>query len=275
MLLDRIRQVYPELTKSQKALADFVAANYRDAAFMTAAAIAQRLGVNEATVIRFAQRLGYAGFPEFALDVKALVRDELQGAMAGEGPAEQDPLRALLQGEVNALRSIVVHIAPETWQQSITVLREARQVLVLGQGLAAPLAQLFALALQTLGIPSQSPVVEPLSLAMALRALAAQDAIVGIAITWESPEVARAVSYARQQGIPTLALSPSPLSPCAQAAEWALSWQCHSELPLPPLTPAVALIDALLQGLCGHEQGDATDYLEGVSKLGSKLRGEE
>ena len=39
-VLERIRQVYPQLTKSQKRLADFVTAYYREAAFMTASRLA-------------------------------------------------------------------------------------------------------------------------------------------------------------------------------------------------------------------------------------------
>ena len=77
MVLEKIRQLYPELTKSQRRLADFVAVSYREAAFMTASRLARKLGVNEATVIRFAQRLGYSGYPEFVQDVRAVVQDEL------------------------------------------------------------------------------------------------------------------------------------------------------------------------------------------------------
>ena len=43
MILEKIRQLYPKLTKSQKRLADFIATSYQEAAFMTASRLARRV----------------------------------------------------------------------------------------------------------------------------------------------------------------------------------------------------------------------------------------
>lgn len=89
MILETIRRVYPELTRSQQLLSDFVAHSYREAAFMTASDLAQRLNLNEATVIRFAQRLGYSGYPELVTALRELVQQELIVA-PGDTDVSQD-----------------------------------------------------------------------------------------------------------------------------------------------------------------------------------------
>jgi DNA-binding MurR/RpiR family transcriptional regulator len=61
MFRERIAQHYARLGRNQKR-------------------IAQRLEVDPATVTRFAQRLGYAGYPELLREVQELVKEELKAA---------------------------------------------------------------------------------------------------------------------------------------------------------------------------------------------------
>lgn len=111
MILETIRRVYPELTRSQQLLSDFVAHSYREAAFMTASDLAQRLNLNEATVIRFAQRLGYSGYPELVTALRELVQQELIVA-PGDTDVSQDSDLELLAAELGNARRMVRSLSP-------------------------------------------------------------------------------------------------------------------------------------------------------------------
>ena len=74
MILEKIRQLYPQFTKSQRKLADFIANHYQEAAFMTASELAHALNLDAATVVRFSQFLGYSGFPELQHEIRERVR---------------------------------------------------------------------------------------------------------------------------------------------------------------------------------------------------------
>jgi DNA-binding MurR/RpiR family transcriptional regulator len=80
MFRERIAQHYARLGRNQKRIADFLTQEYREAAFMNGSALSQRLDVDPATVTRFAQRLGYAGYPELQHEVQELVKEELKAA---------------------------------------------------------------------------------------------------------------------------------------------------------------------------------------------------
>ena len=60
---DRIRQARLGMSKSFAKLADFLLDSYIESAFMTASELAHTLDLDAATVVRFAQTLGYSGFP--------------------------------------------------------------------------------------------------------------------------------------------------------------------------------------------------------------------
>ena len=59
LILERIQQEEDRLSIQQKRVAQYILQDCGEAAFMTAAKLAEASGVSEATVIRFANRMGY------------------------------------------------------------------------------------------------------------------------------------------------------------------------------------------------------------------------
>ncbi|MDD5533628.1 MAG: N-acetylmannosamine kinase, partial [Syntrophales bacterium] len=62
------------LTDAQKKAARYIMDHYEESIFFTAAKLARKAGVSEATIVRLAQVLGFNGFPEF----QKMLRDNLQ-----------------------------------------------------------------------------------------------------------------------------------------------------------------------------------------------------
>ena len=64
-LINIIQAQYPRLSKGQKLIAQYIINNYDKVAFMTASKLGDTVGVSESTVVRFANALGYAGYPKY------------------------------------------------------------------------------------------------------------------------------------------------------------------------------------------------------------------
>jgi len=227
---------------------------------MTASLMARNLSVNEATVIRFAQRLGYSGYPDFIRDVQAVVRTELRARYEPESIADaQDPFLATLRTEIEGVQYAASHISPESASQVPDALRQARRVMVIGQGISAPLANLLSMSLRSLGMLAESPPADALGLAMALAEVDEQWAVIAISATSGSRETANALTYARRMGARTVALACSPTDPCAQAAELALICPPADRLVLPPLGVIAAFLDAIVQTLGAQDAEGVRD----------------
>jgi len=54
---------YKNLTKSEKRIANYLRKNQEESAFLSAGEIADRLGLSEATLVRFARTLGFSSYP--------------------------------------------------------------------------------------------------------------------------------------------------------------------------------------------------------------------
>src|SRR5512143_321108 len=74
---DRIRRERPSMSKSFAKLADYLLDSYTEASFMTASELAHALNLDAATVVRFAQSLGYAGFPQLQREIRQKVKNDL------------------------------------------------------------------------------------------------------------------------------------------------------------------------------------------------------
>src|ERR687883_685416 len=93
-----IRARFDEFSRSQKDVAQYIVDHLDEVAFQTAEELARRANTSSSTVVRFAQTLGFEGFPE----LQASAREEFRRRVAaglpepnGNGgaapPAPRDP----------------------------------------------------------------------------------------------------------------------------------------------------------------------------------------
>ena len=134
-------------------IADYLLNHYQDAAFMTAAEIARIVDVDTALVVRFAQRLGYPGFPELINEVQEEVKRDLRAVYEppeGDNSPAQVYRRNLMQDR-NNLDYSLLHFEAETVECVVKVLKEARRIFVAGEGNLTYLCEAFAARLVSLG----------------------------------------------------------------------------------------------------------------------------
>ena len=159
MYRNSIRAIYEHLAPGYRRIADFLIAHYQDAAFMTAAEVARSAQVDTALVVRFAQRLGYPGYPELINDVREDVKRDLRAVY--EPPAGDDSpvqvFRRNLMQDRNNLDYLLLHLDLDVVQQTVELLAKAPRIFVTGEGNTNFMAEAFAHAAAgdgTLGLHS-------------------------------------------------------------------------------------------------------------------------
>src|SRR3954467_5155695 len=81
-----IRQRFDEFSRSQKDVGQDIVAHLQQAPFHTAEELAWWANTSSSTVVRFAQALGFEGFPE----LQASAREEYRRARSAPGGAEAE-----------------------------------------------------------------------------------------------------------------------------------------------------------------------------------------
>jgi DNA-binding MurR/RpiR family transcriptional regulator len=60
-----ISEHFNQLTKSEKRIANYIRKNQEESAFLAAGEVADRLGLSEATIVRFARTVGFNSYHAF------------------------------------------------------------------------------------------------------------------------------------------------------------------------------------------------------------------
>jgi len=276
VFLERIRENYRKLTPTQKRIADYLSSSYYDAAFMNASQLARHLETDTATVIRFAQKLGYPGYPELLQEIKALAREKLR--VVYEIPPEErgvGPLfrRSLINDRAN-LEEAIAHIQTDAVSEAVAHLKGARNIYIIGQGAAMYLGNMLASRLQQAGLPGRAIGPDVLQWARFLDSLSGQDVVIalGFALAFE---VADALRLARDAGAKTIGLVGSVTSPIAQVAELVLVCPSQSASDMPSLTSMAAVINALFEALALEKPEEFSARLERYRQTFKALVGEK
>jgi DNA-binding MurR/RpiR family transcriptional regulator len=248
---DTIRQYYPRLSPSFRRVADFLLDNYHEAAFMTATQLADRLEVDPATIVRFAQRLGYPGYPELLIEIRQMVRSEMQRSLAevSSEAGSADLLRSALGHERDNVERMRTQLLDGDVEGLTDAILRAQHIYVLGEGPSQSVAGLFAALLRESDLPAQAV---PATIGEATRLIqdaSTEDLLIGVSLLGLSPDVSNTLRIARRHGVRTVAIVGSPSAPPAQAAEIVIVCPSHALLNLPSYGGILTFIAALSQTL--------------------------
>jgi len=249
MFREQIHKHYYRLSRSYRRVADFILGNYRAAAFMTAAAMADAVDVDTTTVVRFAQRIGYPGYPDLISDIQNQVKLELtRGYLASpELDSPQARIQQLVAQDRANLENVLAHNSLDALENLLDLLRAAPRILVLGESYAAPIAESFALLLRDAGLPAVFVSGDVYDRARALARLTRKDVVIGLTPLEGPSGVARALGFARDEGSITVACTPSLSSHAARSAEHLLYAPGETSGAPASLTALYALCMAIAQ----------------------------
>lgn len=251
MYRENIRVIYEHLSPGYRRIADFLLSSYQDAAFMTAAEVARSAHVDTALVVRFAQRLGYPGYPELITDVREDVKRDLRAVYEppeGDSSPVQMFRRNLLQDR-NNLEYMLLHLDDGAIQQVVELLARARGIYVAGEGNANFLAEAFAMRLMSLGFSAHALSGELAGHAALAAYIQPDDVFVGIGTTAMTPGVSVLFKVLRDAGATTVGIIGALTNRGAGAAEFVLHAPVNTVGLMPSWTAIAAVLHALSQAL--------------------------
>ena len=135
--LMRIIQIkFPRLSKGQKLIAEYILKNYDKAAFMTAAKLGDSVGVSESTVVRFANELGFTGYPKLQKALQELIKNKLTTVqrleLSKDFISDGDTLKGVLKADMENIRATLEKINPYTFEEVLNSIFEAKKIYIIG-----------------------------------------------------------------------------------------------------------------------------------------------
>lgn len=253
--LEALRQRLPRLPRKQYQLAQALLNTPEMIMFGSVRELASHLDVNNATIIRFAQSLGYSGYQalQSALRQAYLPRAGLQPPRNTASRQSPDSALAatLAQHEAN-LRLTGQNLLAADLDAISDALINARRIMVTATGSPIVPATLLVRLLRHVGLRGELVPAAGVDRAIGIYDAGPGDVVVGIGFWLTFHGVVEVLALARKLGATTIAITGSPTSPLTRVADHLLIAPAQGAAISFSALAAVAVVEALIAHVAGR-----------------------
>ena len=249
MILSRIDSKYPDMTPGQRSIADYIAAQLREAAYMNAKEIATKTGVSESGVVRFAAFLDYAGFKEMQKDIQADVKatwsimESFQNALEADQVSSSDS-RHIYNQAIKNLNETIAAVPEELYEQAMRLIFKADRIGVVGTRVAVAPALTLQVLLNQL-VPNVHLVIPNMDTSFdMLRTWGEKDLLIGFSFMRAKNFSYDIISYGKERGCRIISVCDSYRNSIAALGD--VVFPVQSESAFLSFVPTMYVIDTLL-----------------------------
>lgn len=263
--LVKIVNLLKSLTTTEQKVAAYVLEQPEEIIYLTITELAERVGVSEATVIRFCRKSGFAGFQHLKIAIarelnpaQSTSRDELSWA---------DDLPTICnnvyQTIVHALTQSRTAIDEEELAKAVEAIVAARRVDLYGVGTSGMVAQIACYRLLRIGKQALAH-SDPHLQCIAGTLLGPEDVAIAISHSGSTRDVLDSLEVAKKSGARTICITNFAKSPITRLADIQLLTATR-ETPFESghtasIIAQLALVDALVAGVAARCQEQAITF---------------
>ncbi len=195
------------LTEADRRIASIVLADPRGAPFLRATELAHLAETHESSVIRFAQKLGYAGY----IDMRDGLREDsilvADPTIAMQEEGESFSLAMVVASQVEVLHRLPAKIPQERIDACVYAIRGAGRVWLVGHGLVLPLVEFLRNKLTRVGIVPVAVTETGLERAAALARVEEGDAVFWFGLHDDYARIAAQLTAVGERGARVILLT--------------------------------------------------------------------
>ncbi|MBE3119322.1 MAG: MurR/RpiR family transcriptional regulator [Candidatus Atribacteria bacterium] len=272
-----ISERFPQLTKSEKVIANYLNQNQDEAAFLSAGEIADRLQLSEATMVRFARTLGFDSYPTMRVALQDSFRHRLTHSARlrsrlDDLRADGDIFERLVASEIDYLTEALQTLDRKALNAAVELLRTHQRVFVFGLGPSLSLVDLLDIRLTRSAryvIPlntSGREMLEPMLL------MDSNDLLIAIGFFNLTPNLQMVLDYANQHKTPVILLTDTLGPMLGDKADVVLSARRGPVSAFHSLTVPMTIVNALLLALSSVDQEKVMTNLDKLDQLREHLK---
>lgn len=274
-LIDDIQKQYPRLSKGQKLIAQYLISSYDKVAFMTASKLGEEVGVSESTVVRFANALGFSGYPKLQDALQELIKNKLTTVQRVEMNHEYSDdckiLSKVLKSDIDNIKDTLENLDERMFQQASDKLLNARKIYILGMRSSFSVAQYLGFYLD---IILDNVHIIRMDMGDAFEQvvrITEDDVVVAISFPRYSKKSYQVVDYARSKGAHIISMTDSLFAPIATVADTTLLVKSNMASFVDSLVPALSLCNALIVSIGMKEKDDIKEYFDDLERIWEKF----
>jgi len=271
-LIKKIQSRMAEFSKGQKLIASFIVNHYDRAAYMTAAKLGEEVGVSESTVVRFANEIGFDGYPKLQKVLKELNKSKLTSVqrikVSSDRINEDNVLKSVLMEDMNKIKHTLEEIDQTNFNNIVESILNAKMIYILEVRSSAPLASFlgfyFNLIFDNVRLVHTTSVSEMFE---QIIHASKDDVVIGISFPRYSKRTVNAMRFAKNKGATVVAITDNLDSPLAVNSDHVITARSDMASFVDSLVAPLSVINALIVAIGLKRKQHVYDTFENLEKI--------
>ena len=216
-----IKLLYKKFGKSEKKIADWLFENPNEILPLSIVDLADRCGCSEATIVRFAKKLGFSGYQ----GLKISLAQETNSTSVSTNITNNDSLEEIYDKVCNdiycSLERTKMVLNTDTLEEVCKKISSAEKIVIFGLGNSASIALDASHKLLRTGCNAYAYSDNHMQVIVASH-LTSNDVAIGISHSGSSKDIVEALKIAKESGATTVAITNSGKSPIQKYSDFTL-----------------------------------------------------
>lgn len=275
-VIELIKKKYFNLSKSQKRISDYILENYSKVAFMTAKKLSENVQVSESTVVRYANALGFKGYPELIEALQENIKSKLTTIERFELVKENNEKidktynKKIMQLDIENIKTSINQNDNETINLIVDELSKSKRIFILGLRSSKVLAGYLKYYLSLIFNDISVKEIESYNVFDDLVNLKEGDILFAIAFPRYSKLTLEALKYAKDNGITIIGLTDSNVSPIKKYSKHCLVAELSISTFIDSLVAPMSLINSLIVAISIKNKSSVQKKFEKLEKVWNK-----
>ena len=261
----QIKLLYDKMGKAEKRIADWIFENPQKIVSLSIIELAEQCGCGEATIVRFAKRLGLNGYQELKFSLAA----EDGGSPVSTHITADDSAYAIYQKVCNdiylSLEKTKESLKSDALAQAAEKICSARKIVIFGLGNSSSIAIDASHKFMRAGLNVNAYTDNHMQV-IAASHLGEGDVAIGISHSGSSKDIVEALKIAKDHGATTIAITNSGKSPILKQSDIVLATTSeetkYNILALNSRIAQLAIIDTLYFYIVYNRSKDALESIK-------------
>ncbi len=259
-------------SKRQKLIANYLFENYDKAAYMTAAALSETVGVSESTVVRFAAEIGFEGYQDMQKRLRQITMTQSttlkRMEIAQRQLKEDNILDSVLKSDIRMIEKTLSEIDKNQFEGAVEAISKANNIYITGVRSAASLAAFadfyFHLMFDNTRLINSA---DPADMFEQVLRISENDVIIGMSFPRYSRNIIKILEYANKCGATVVGITDSMNSPIAKLSDYTLTARSDMDSFVDSLVAPFSVVNALIAALGMKHKEQITKTFENLENI--------
>ena len=272
-----ITDYYQQLTKSEKQIANYLRKNQEESAFLSAAELADRLNLSEATIVRFARTVGFDSYPAMREVLQENFRRRVTHSTRLQSRLDDlldggDIFERMVASEIDYLSQALETVDRQAFHQAVDLIKSHKRIFVFGLGPSVSLVELMDIRLRRVGWDVISLTTTGREILESLLMLNEQDLVFTICFFDVTPPLQLVLDYANEVNSKVIMLTDTLGSIIGDKADVVLTAKRGPVSGFHSLVVPMTIINTLLLALAQEDQEQAVANLDKLDELRERFK---